>query len=192
VELLDYTAGTDLVLLIEPAHAAESTLILTVEDGLRMIDEIGSETRISFLDKRNNILYEQTVKADSNFAKFFNVELLHAGDYSICIEDEMRKKNIQVTIGEEGISFDSAHIREFFKPVVHEKDDRIYVNKFSPNGDPLYIAIYDRYNQLVYEDELKGATAIGKIYDFSRSMPGSYRVYLQSEGEAMSRNISIK
>ena len=43
VELLDYTDKTDLVLLIEPAHKAESTLILTVADGLRMIREIGSE-----------------------------------------------------------------------------------------------------------------------------------------------------
>jgi len=50
VELLDYTEGTDLVLLIEPAHEAESTLILTVADGLRMIDEIGSERLGILLD----------------------------------------------------------------------------------------------------------------------------------------------
>lgn len=42
IELLEYTEDTDLALLIEPAHKAESTLILTVEDGLRMIAEIGS------------------------------------------------------------------------------------------------------------------------------------------------------
>jgi len=43
MELLDYTENKDITLLIEPAHKAESTLILTVDDGLRMIDEIGSE-----------------------------------------------------------------------------------------------------------------------------------------------------
>ena len=42
LELLDYTKDKDITLLIEPAHRAESTLILTVADGLRMIDEIGS------------------------------------------------------------------------------------------------------------------------------------------------------
>jgi protein FrlC len=42
VELLDYTDKTDLFLLIEPAHRAESTLILTAADGLRMIGEIKS------------------------------------------------------------------------------------------------------------------------------------------------------
>jgi protein FrlC len=43
VDLLDYTDKTNLLLLIEPAHKAESTLILTVADGLRMIGEIKSE-----------------------------------------------------------------------------------------------------------------------------------------------------
>jgi len=42
-ELLDYTEGKDLFLLIEPAHRFETTLILTVADGLRMVREIGSE-----------------------------------------------------------------------------------------------------------------------------------------------------
>lgn len=43
VELLEYTDKTALKLLIEPAHRAESTLILTIADGLKMIREIGSE-----------------------------------------------------------------------------------------------------------------------------------------------------
>lgn len=42
IELLAYTQGKDVTLLIEPAHEAESTLILTVKDGRRMIEDIGS------------------------------------------------------------------------------------------------------------------------------------------------------
>ena len=49
-ELLAYAASTDIVLLIEPAHKFESTLILTVEDGLRMIEELGSERLGILLD----------------------------------------------------------------------------------------------------------------------------------------------
>lgn len=43
LELLDYTEGTDFVFLIEPAHRFETTLVLTVADGVRMVREIGSE-----------------------------------------------------------------------------------------------------------------------------------------------------
>lgn len=43
LELLDYTKDSGLALLIEPAHEFETTLILTVADGLRMKEEIGSD-----------------------------------------------------------------------------------------------------------------------------------------------------
>ncbi len=42
-ELDEYAADKPVKLLIEPAHRFESNLILTVEDGLRMIDELKSE-----------------------------------------------------------------------------------------------------------------------------------------------------
>ena len=42
IELLDYTEQSGLLLLIEPAHPAESKLVQKVSDGLRMIREIKS------------------------------------------------------------------------------------------------------------------------------------------------------
>lgn len=42
-ELDEYVTDFDLKLLIEPAHRFESNLIVTVEDGLRMIDELKTE-----------------------------------------------------------------------------------------------------------------------------------------------------
>ena len=38
-ELVDYTIGKDVLLLLEPAHMYESDLILTVEDGARLIKD---------------------------------------------------------------------------------------------------------------------------------------------------------
>jgi len=43
VELLDFTEVTGTLLLVEPAHKYETTLIYTVEDCKRMIKEIGSD-----------------------------------------------------------------------------------------------------------------------------------------------------
>jgi protein FrlC len=50
LELLDYVENKEVTLLIEPAHEAETTLILTIEQGLRMIDEIDSEKLGILLD----------------------------------------------------------------------------------------------------------------------------------------------
>ena len=41
VEILEYVRGTGLRVYIEPAHRFESNQILTIDDGLRMIREIG-------------------------------------------------------------------------------------------------------------------------------------------------------
>jgi len=49
-EIEEYNADMRLLLLIEPAHRFESNLILTVEDGLRMIDELGSDSFGILLD----------------------------------------------------------------------------------------------------------------------------------------------
>ncbi len=43
LEIKDYNQDKNLSLLIEPAHRFESNLILTVKDGLRMIDELKSD-----------------------------------------------------------------------------------------------------------------------------------------------------
>jgi len=61
VELLEYTEDTELALLVEPAHRAESTLILTVKDGLRMIAEIGSARLGILLDTGHANLNGETL-----------------------------------------------------------------------------------------------------------------------------------
>jgi len=42
-ELLDFAADKKVVLFMEPAHRFESDLIITVEDGVRLINDLGSE-----------------------------------------------------------------------------------------------------------------------------------------------------
>ena len=42
-EIDEYCSGKNIFLLIEPAHRFESNLILTVDDCLRMLDELGSD-----------------------------------------------------------------------------------------------------------------------------------------------------
>jgi protein FrlC len=49
-DLAAYAADRDLILLIEPAHRFESNLILTVPDGIRMIEEVGSDRLGILLD----------------------------------------------------------------------------------------------------------------------------------------------
>lgn len=49
-ELLDHISSADIRILIEPAHKAETNLILTVEQGLAMVAELGSSQLGILLD----------------------------------------------------------------------------------------------------------------------------------------------
>ena len=68
------------------------------------------------------------------------------------------------------------------KPVVKEKGTTVYVNQFSPESNPLYVAIFDENNDIVHEEVIKGKMEIGRIYDFSKSKKGHYRLYFESNG----------
>jgi hypothetical protein len=86
-ELLSYSEGTDLVLLIEPAHEAESTLFLTVADGLRMIDDIGSEREGNidlkpFVETLQEIDYQGFVSDELGSAASAVLPLLRTTDYT--------------------------------------------------------------------------------------------------------------
>ncbi|MBI4789967.1 MAG: sugar phosphate isomerase/epimerase [Chloroflexi bacterium] len=97
VELLDYTDKTDLRLLIEPAHHWESTLILTVRDGLRMIREIGSERLGICLDTGHaNVNGEDLAQA---------VAMLNGVPLHIHVDDNNGDSDTHAIPGEGSISF---------------------------------------------------------------------------------------
>ena len=97
VELLDYTDKTDLHLLIEPAHHWESTLVLTVADGLRMIREIGSERLGICLDTGHaNVNGEDLAQA---------VEMLKGVPLHIHIDDNKGDSDTHAIPGEGSIAF---------------------------------------------------------------------------------------
>lgn len=157
-----------------------------------LIDDVKPGTQLTFKDKQSHILFEQILDTSEVFAKTFNIELLPVGDYLIEITDDTRIKTVPLNINKNGIQVLYTESSEYFKPFIREKGSLVYVNQFSPEGTPLYVAIYNRNNELVYEDHLKGNMALGKVYDFSKSMPGQYRIYLESRGLASQQLLEIR
>lgn len=97
LELLAHTKGTDTVLLIEPAHRFESTLILTVADGLRMIEEIGSDRLGILLDTGHAFVNGE------DFAAVVNS--LQGIPFHIHIDDNFGDSDAHLIPGEGGIDF---------------------------------------------------------------------------------------
>lgn len=165
------------------AIAFEDSLKIKNEKSFDLVlTEVTKQTQITLTDKRNNVLYTNTIEGGSNFSKTFNLELLPEGDYFFEIEDEVRVKSIALEVNENNVSACSTAMDEHFKPMVNEKGNMVYVSQFSPSQDPLYVAIYNSKNELIHEETLKGKMDLGKKFDFSRTASGEYRFFLESNG----------
>ncbi len=158
---------------------------LTVKGGNSVdlvINDINKNTKITFKDDRDNILFEQSIDESGKFAKSFNLELLADGEYTIEIDDDSRTKVMHLNISNDLVSLNYSATNENFKPVVNKKGSKVYVSQFSPDSKPLYVAIYNSNNEIIHEEVLKGKMDLGKIFDFSNSFNGQYRIYMESKG----------
>lgn len=168
-----------------------SVNLMAFEDSLKVnsgnsvdlvINDINKRTKITFKDDRDNILFEQLVDESGKFAKSFKLELLADGEYKIEIEDETRTKILPLNISKNIVYVNGSENGEYFKPMVSTKGSLVYVNQFSPKSSPLHISIYNKNNELVHEETLSGKMDLGKIFDFSKSLNGEYRIYMESKG----------
>jgi hypothetical protein len=157
-----------------------------------VLSEVSNSTTITLKDRRNNILYSQSIEKGESFAKTFNLELLPEGDYTVEIENAIKVKAMNLVVGEETVMVSEASESEFYKPVVTGKGSIVYVTKFAPDNAPLYVAIYNMRNELVYEETLEGKIDLGKKYDFSKSYDGAYRFHLESNGMAYNHLVSVE
>lgn len=96
-ELLEYSEGSGLTLYLEPAHKYESTLILTVQDGLRMVREVGSPRLGILLDTGHCAVNGEDLAAA--------VHSLHGVPYHIHIDDNNGDSDSHMIPGEGRIDF---------------------------------------------------------------------------------------
>lgn len=168
-----------------------SVNLMAFEDSLKVnsgnaidlvINDVNKNTKITIKDGRDITLFEQNIDKSEKFAKSFNLELLADGDYTIEIDDDSRTKVIPLNIANKLVNLNISESDEYFKPVVYKKGSMVYVNHFSPERNPLYVAIYNNKNEIIHEELLKGTMDLGKIFDFSNSYKGQYRIYMESKG----------
>lgn len=178
------TLGAMIVLFaLSNAVAFEDSIKVKEEKSLDLVlTDVSKTTQITFKDKRNNILFEQSINEGEDYAKTFNLELLADGEYSVEIENDLKIKKLIVEVKDDKVYTNSSASNEVFKPVVTEKGEAVYVTQFSPDQSPLYVAIYNSRNELVHEEFLSGKMDLGKKFDFSNTLKGGYRFYLESQG----------
>lgn len=181
------------VFVSSQVFASGDSLKVTGENSVDLtLNNVSKRTHITFKDGHNNTLFEQTINEDGKFNKTFDLELLPDGDYTVEITNDVKTKILPLSISHDVVKVNNSEANEYYKPFVSEKEGKVYVNQFSPSHEPLYVAIYNNDNELVFEETLEGKMDMGKIYDFSKSFKGRYRIYLESKGMSYDYLVNIE
>lgn len=174
-----------MIVLVASANAVAFDDSLKVNENKSfdlVLTKVMNTTEITLKDKGSNILYQQTIDKGESFSKTFNMELLAKGAYVVAIDDASHTRIFTVEVYANHLETNTSATAEFYKPVVSKKEGLVYVTQFSPEQNPLYIAIYNSQNELIYEENLRGRMDLGKIFDFSKTTKGEYRFYMESKG----------
>lgn len=184
-----------MIVLVASANALAFEDSLMVNDNKSfdlVLPKVMNTTEITLKDKRNNVLYQQTVNKGESFAKTFNMELLANGAYTVELDDESKTEVLIVEVLTNHLEKSLAESRKFFKPVISERNGLVYVTQFSPDQDPLYIAIYNSQDELIHEENLTGRMDLGKVFNFSQTKSGEYHFYTESKGNVNNQLVYVE
>ena len=144
-------------------------------------------------DKNGLILYKETIKAQGNYSKEFDLTALPNGAYYFELDKEVEIIEIPFKVVEGEVTFDKDSKKTIFKPVVYYNDGKMFISKMSFDAETMDIAIYYENDQPVLKDKNIGKTGnvIGKIYDFKGSEYGTYTVVIKNNGREFVNKVKI-
>ena len=143
---------------------------------------------LSILDHKQSVYYQQEI-ADETFVKSFDFEVLPAGEYVLESRNEYKLDTYRLTISNEGLVV--ADVETVYYPSVTKRGEMVYVNLFTDDLEPLNIEIYNRNDQLIYQERLTGSENNGQIFDFSKSPAGDYKFLVANHGNVTVKSIKI-
>jgi hypothetical protein len=151
--------------------------------------DVVQNQKLVFAKKKGEVLYRKEVNTGSSFKETFVLNELKSGDYTLRIESDFKTQVIPVYYKNGFVKVDLEASDYRFFPVIIEKDDLITVSVVSEEQNSLNITITDQFDNVVYEETLRGAHYLGKQFDFSK-VRGSYKMRLETDGLVTERRIT--
>ena len=143
-------------------------------------------------DTRGSIFYKEFIKDSGQYSKGFDLTSLPNGEYFFEIDKDVEIKTIPFKVISKEVIFDKEAEHTIYKPVVHKKDNLVYVSRVSFDEKPLEFKIYYEDNvEFIVKEKFINKKNIGRIYDFSKARQGNYRIIFKTEGRVFIENIKV-
>jgi hypothetical protein len=165
-----------LIVAFASVHAMANTYpTLSVEGKsafiLKLNDWKNEELVFTIADKKGLVLHVDKVEKASSMRKY-SLENLPVGVYEMTIADQMKDISFDIFVTNKGINV-SNNEKVYFRPFVKYTETRLDINLLTLNKD-LKVALYDRNNEVVYQESTKNLKKYEKRLDISKLPAGFY------------------
>ncbi|WCO01567.1 hypothetical protein [Psychroserpens ponticola] len=130
-------------------------------------------------DKYGSVLHSETVKDNGKLSKWFDLNELENGNYSIELEKdfEIIVKSFEIKNNE--VLFLKNGETKSFKPVIKTKNNKLLVSQLSLESNPIHVEIYYE-DSLIYTETLQGEKTLNRIYSLSKAERGDYHTVIKT------------
>ncbi|RAV27505.1 DUF3244 domain-containing protein [Sinomicrobium soli] len=143
-----------------------------------VVNSVQKTVGLSLIDMNDRVLYAENIEVNGEYKRTYNFDKLPEGKYYLEVESATKIKRYPIVVDNSSAMLLYDKNDEMYKPVVSVKKSMVYVNLLSLDKSPLHVEVYDAQNNLLYEETLKGAYELGKMYDFSNVHKGTYRLVM--------------
>ncbi len=137
------------------------------------------------------ILYKESIKRSGAYSKDFDLTSLPDGTYYFELNKNYEIKIIPFTVASNTVTFNKEKEKIIKKPRVTISGDHVIVSRASSEEQPMEVKIYYEGQELAYSEKIKNEKNIRRVYSFSTSSSGSYKIVLKAEGRKFVKNVTF-
>ncbi|MBT8254310.1 MAG: hypothetical protein HKN00_07930 [Flavobacteriaceae bacterium] len=159
------------------------------------------KVQMQIKNSKGKVIFKGEFNRSENISDHIDLSRLPKGDYLIekiyDLEIECQPFTVQSNFDLK-IEIDASRVTpssvEFgksyriFKPVIMSRGEFIYVSKLAFEEQDLQIKIYNKYNELIYSENVHEN---GKIFDFSKVHDDEMRVVVRADGRKYSEKFKF-
>ena len=167
--------------------AIENTKAVTISINNLSLDVI----EISLESNEGDLLFSETAKNVTSYAKRLNLTQLQAGTYKLIIKKNLVKTIQPFELTETNVVITESERKEKFLPSIAQKGHKLDVNVMLGNYSNIHVKIYDNEGRLVFEDTNYVVITLNKRFDLEKLSSGIYVVEVNAGDETQYATITL-
>ncbi|MDY7396274.1 hypothetical protein UMM65_13570 [Aureibaculum sp. 2210JD6-5] len=146
---------------------------------------------LTIKDFNGLILYKEIIEKAGEYSKEFNLTALPNGNYLFELDKTFEIKIIPFKVNNNQVVFDKEKESIIFKPTVIAKDGIVKIHSVFLNNKPLNVKFYYENGDLIYSENIENKQILNKVYDFTTSLKGNYRIVFNNDKRTFVENVKI-